>query len=123
MSDRTPCGMRSSPPRWTQVSRCGTSRKPPPMLTREPRCATTGPAPHLTGTPPTSSPPTSPERPDRPPANWYTSAWPDPRQADRHPNTHHDVRSCARAADLDASPRSLAGGVNQHRFGQSARQS
>jgi hypothetical protein len=48
MSDRTPCGTRSSHPRWTQVSRCGTSRKPPP----------------------------------------------------------------ARAADLDASPRSLAGSVN-----------
>jgi integrase len=35
-SGRTPCGTRSSPPRWTRGSRCVTSRKPPPTLIREP---------------------------------------------------------------------------------------
>ena len=41
------CGTRSSPPRWTPGSRCGTSRKPPRMPTRGPPCATTGPAASL----------------------------------------------------------------------------
>jgi integrase/recombinase XerD len=36
-SGRTPCGMRSSPPRWTLGSRCGTCRKPPPTLIPGPR--------------------------------------------------------------------------------------
>jgi len=90
-SGRTPCATRSSPPRWTPGSRCGTSRKPPRTPTRAPPCAMTVPAPRWTATPPTSSPPTSPEPPDRPPASWQTSAWPDSGQADRPGNTDRDV--------------------------------
>jgi integrase/recombinase XerD len=60
---RTPRGTRSSPPRSTPGPRCGTCRKPPPTPTRAPPCATTAPAPAWTGTPPASSPRSSPEQP------------------------------------------------------------
>ena len=43
---------------------CGTCRRPPPTPTRAPRCAMTGHGPAWTGTPPASSRPTLPERPD-----------------------------------------------------------
>jgi integrase/recombinase XerD len=56
----------ASPPPSTPECRCGTSKKPPRTPTREPRCATTEPGPAWTGTPPTSSPPSSPEQPDNP---------------------------------------------------------
>jgi integrase/recombinase XerD len=49
----------------TPASRCATSRKPRPTPTRGPPCAMTGPGPPWTGTPPTSSRPTSPEPPGR----------------------------------------------------------
>jgi len=47
----TPCGTRSSPPRWMRACRCATCRTPPPTPTREPRSATTAPGPPWTGTP------------------------------------------------------------------------
>jgi hypothetical protein len=49
----------------TPGSRSATSRKPRPTPTRAPPCATTGHGPAWTGTPPLSSPPTSPEPPGR----------------------------------------------------------
>ncbi len=57
-SDRTPSGMRSSPPPWTPACRCATFRRLPPTLTRGPRSGMTGPAGAWTGTPPISSRPT-----------------------------------------------------------------
>jgi hypothetical protein len=51
--------MRSSPRRWTPGSRCVMCRRPPRTRTRGPRCGMTGHAPAWTGTPLTSSPPTS----------------------------------------------------------------
>ena len=74
-TSRTPrstgCGYRRPPARtsstWsTPGSRSATSRKPPRTPTRAPPCATTAPGPAWTGTPPTSSPPTSPGQPDSP---------------------------------------------------------
>ena len=59
-SDRTPSGTRSSPPPSTPASRSATSKKPPATPTLAPPCATTGPESRSTGTPPTSSPPSSP---------------------------------------------------------------
>jgi integrase/recombinase XerD len=49
---------------WTPESRCGMCRKPPRTPTRAPPCGMTGPGPPWTGTPPTSSLPSSPEPPD-----------------------------------------------------------
>ena len=49
-----------------RACRCATSRKLPPTLILAPPCATTGPGHHWTGTPPISSPPTSPEPPANP---------------------------------------------------------
>jgi integrase len=60
-SARTHSGTRSPPPS-TPGSRCATCRRPPRTPTRAPPCTTTGHAPAWTGTPPTSSPPTSPEQ-------------------------------------------------------------
>jgi len=62
-SPRTRCGTPSSPPPSTQECRCVMSRKPPHTRTRGPPCGMTGPAAAWTGTPPTSSPPTSPVPP------------------------------------------------------------
>jgi len=49
----------------TQGCRCGTCRKPPRPPIRGRRCGTTGPAAAWTGTPPTSSPLTSPGPPGK----------------------------------------------------------
>ncbi len=65
-SGRIRCGTRLSPRRSMPGCRCVMCRKPPPTPTRAPRCGTTGPAAAWTGTPPTSSPPTSPEQPGNP---------------------------------------------------------
>src|SRR5262245_45733397 len=64
--------MRSSPPRWTPGSRFETCRKPPPTLIPAPPCDTTAPAAVWTGTPPTSSPPTSPVPPGELTGQWQT---------------------------------------------------
>jgi len=64
-SRRTRSDMRSSRPRWMRGSRCAMSRRPHRTLIREPRCGTTGPAAAWTGTPPTSSPLTSPGPPGK----------------------------------------------------------
>jgi hypothetical protein len=61
--NREPCP-RSSPPRWTQGSRCGTCKRPPRMPIRGPECGRT--EPRSTDTPPMSSPPTSPVPPGSP---------------------------------------------------------
>jgi integrase/recombinase XerD len=53
-------------PVWTLECHCATCRKPPLTRTRAPPCAMTGPGHPWTGTPPISSPPTSPV----PPGNW-----------------------------------------------------
>ncbi len=50
---------RSSPPRWTPGCRCAMSKKPPRTLIHAPQCGMTGPVAAWTGTPPTSSLPTS----------------------------------------------------------------
>ena len=55
----TRSGTRSSPPPWTPGSRSAMSRRQPPMRTRGPRCGMTGAAAAWTGTPLTSSRPTS----------------------------------------------------------------
>jgi integrase len=65
-SARTRSDTRSSPPPSTPRSRSATCRRPPPTPTRGPPCATTGHGSASTGTPPTSSPPTSPEQQDSP---------------------------------------------------------
>ena len=57
------CGTPSSPPPWTPVYRCVMCKKRPVTPTRAPRCATTGAASPSTGTPPTSSRPSSPAHP------------------------------------------------------------
>ena len=64
-SARTRCATPSSPLPSTPAFRCAMSRRRHRMPTRERRCATTEPASPSTVTPPTSSPPTSPVRPDR----------------------------------------------------------
>ncbi len=64
--DRTHCGTLSSPRPSTPGCRCGTCRKPPPTPTPAPPCDTTGPGRPWTGTPHTSSPPTSPAPPGKP---------------------------------------------------------
>jgi len=87
-------GMRSSPPPSTPGCRCGTCRRPHPTLIRAPRCAMTGRGPALTGTPPTSSPRSSPGQPGnpsprsaRPPtAAGQIEAW-EPSCRDRRPLT------------------------------------
>jgi len=56
-SGPTRCGMHSSPPRWTQESRCETCRKPPPTPIHVRQCVMTAPAPRWTAMPLTSSPP------------------------------------------------------------------
>lgn len=61
---RTRCATRSSPPHSMRASRCATSKKPPATPTPEPRCAMTGLGSPSTGTPPTSSPRSSPAPPD-----------------------------------------------------------
>ncbi len=70
---RTRYGMRSSPPRLTPGCRCGMCRKPPRTPIRVPRCVMTGQGPILTGTPPTSSPRSSPEPPADPPRQAVSS--------------------------------------------------
>ena len=64
----TRLGTRSSPPPWTPGSRSAMSRRQPPMRTRGPRCGMTGAAAAWTGTPLTSSRPTSQALPGNAPA-------------------------------------------------------
>lgn len=75
------------------------------MRIRVPRCAMTGPAPRWTGTPLISSPPSSPEQPDRPPAGWHGPPGPTPARRTVTGTTDGDVSSYARAADLLAGQR------------------
>ncbi len=75
-SGRTRSDMRSSPQRWMPVSHSATCRKPLPTPTREPLCVTIGPARRWTGTPRTSSPPTSLAQHDRPLGSHDRSARP-----------------------------------------------
>src|SRR6266567_9503247 len=84
--------MHLSPPRSTRACRSATCRKLPRTLTREPPCAMTGPGCPWTGTPPTSSRPTSPEQPAK------TAATPVPN---RSPGVNVHDRS--RTAVLDGS--------------------
>jgi hypothetical protein len=79
-------------------SRCATSRKPLPTLIHAPRCAMTEPAPPWTGTPLTSSPPTSPEPPGKTRSGRQASAW--PGQADRRRHHRPRRKSRTRTADL-----------------------
>ena len=64
-SGRTRCDTRSSPQRLAPAYHCETSRKRPPTPTRAPPSGTTGPGHRWTGTPPTSSRPTSPVPPGK----------------------------------------------------------
>ena len=57
----TRCATPRSPWRWTPARRCGTCRISPGTATPAPRGATTGPGTAWTATPPTPSPPTSPD--------------------------------------------------------------
>jgi hypothetical protein len=84
-SDPTPSDTASSPPPSTPASHSATSKRQPVTPTREPPCATTEPECLSTATPPTSSPPSSPERPDN-----------------RSSQTSHNER---RAGNLDGCPR------------------
>ena len=49
--DLTPCAIRSSPPLWTRLCRCGMSRKRPRTPTQEQPCHRTGAGSPRTGTP------------------------------------------------------------------------
>src|SRR5438034_275543 len=77
-------GTRSSPPRWTPGSCCGTCRKPLPTRTRAPRCGMTGPAAAWTATRPTSSRPTSQVPPGNPPGHGNPPPGRRSRQAAAH---------------------------------------